>query len=258
MHALSFLRPWLLVLLASSCLSTSGPPALDARASLSDRYLFRGAVMFDGPVLQGSASATFPLTSGASASLTGWGNLDLTNDAGHALLAGGQGGRLSQVDLVPEYAWSWGEWNVALGLINYNFPNGPESTSEVYASATRELWGMSSSLTAYYDVQEVDGTYWVGSVARGWALGEHLTAELAGSLSWADADQAQAYYGAADGGLGDLTSVLTVELALEEGRRVWLSIVNATVIDEDIADALEAGGFDRANLSFALGMGWSR
>ena len=128
-------------------------PAASAAESRFDlgfysAYVWRGITLTDDPVFQPSAKLSFD--SGFSFKV--WGNVDLGDDNDTL-------GEISQIDLTFEYAWNLDAFTIALGLIEYSFPNTPfPGTREVYLRLGYSGL-VSPRLQVYYDVDEIEGGY---------------------------------------------------------------------------------------------------
>ncbi len=241
----------------SACSATSGPPAVDAKIELADRYIFRGVPRVEAAVLQGWTSVALPLESEATASFSWWGNLNLEEGESGGVLAAGDQGQFSEVDVSPEYAWSSGDWSLATGLTSYAFPGQAGGTAELYASASVFALGVSPNVTAYYDIDEVQGLYLTGSVSRVWTLSERLQALVAGSLGFADKKQGRALYASSRSGLADLTSLLQISYAMDTASSWFLRFSSSTLAWGEFEDSVENQGLDPDSFTIALGASWS-
>ena len=106
--------------------SQAGDLAASASVDVVSRYVWRGQVLTEDPVLQPAVTVSF-----LGLSLNVWGSLDLedTHDSGSDL-------RLQEVDYTLSYGFSPTGWlDLEGGVIWYAFP-GADTTEEVYGSAT--------------------------------------------------------------------------------------------------------------------------
>ncbi|QDU83339.1 Bacterial protein of unknown function (Gcw_chp) [Planctomycetes bacterium Pla163] len=244
----------------ASCSTVSGPPQASASINFANAYLFRGVPQIDANVMQSDLSVALPYEDGSTASLTVWGNMDLESDNGSAAFGGGNSGTFTEIDIVPEYAWTIGDLSAAVGLISYSFPSGTSGitgTSEFYASIGGDVLGLDGALTAYYDLEEVEGLYVSGSLGRGFELAERVSLDLSIALGYADDDQAMAYYGSTSGGLADLLFSAGLGYAVDEHMSVGLGLFASSILGSDLEDAVDAAGYDTDSVWLALGASWS-
>lgn len=242
----------------ASCASVAGPPQSSANFVYGSGYVFRGVPQIDAGVLQADFSTGVAFDDGSSASLAFWGNMDLESDNGDAVFGGENSGRFTEIDVVPEYAWTMGDIAAAVGLVNYNFPNSTgASTTEAYASIGGSLMGLDAGLTAYYDIEEVEGLYVSGSLARSFDVGEGLSLDVGAALGYVDDDQGSAYFGAAESGLADLMLSASLGYAINENASLSLGAHASSIISSDLEDAVDAAGYETDNFWFTLGVGFS-
>ena len=116
-------------------------------AGFFNRYVWRGINVADDPVIQPAFGVSWKgLTAEA------WGNLDLTD-------VNGTRGRLSEVNISLEYAWSAGMVELATGAVYYSFPQGSdEATTEVFGRLGLDV-PLNPTVTLYRDVDEAEGFY---------------------------------------------------------------------------------------------------
>ncbi len=253
---LSLLVPALSALGCASCISTSGPPTIDAKAELADRYVFRGVPRVETMVLQGWTSMGLPLENQATASMSWWGNLNLADDDSSAAFAGHFGGKFTEIDVTPEYAWNHSDWSFAVGLTSYSFPQHSADTSELYVSASLDALGVSPNVTAYLDIDEVDGMYVVGSVSRAFRLSEKVQALAAGSVAFSDSDHSRAAYGTGESGLADVISLLEISYERDAVSSWSLSFSNSTMAWGAFDDDVEDLGYRADSFTVAVGAIW--
>lgn len=249
----------LFVLLSAGCSSLQGPPAVSTNVGASSQYVFRGVPQNAKGVVQADATVAFNTYCGGVASGTAWGNVDLDDDTGDAVFVDGNGGDLSEFDVIVDYARTFGAVSASVGVSNYNFPNFVgRSTTEVYAGASLADAPLAPSLTAYYDVDQVTGLYLSGAIGHGFALSERWNLALGLTLGYADDDQAAFYFFGADGGLTDLLASAALTYGLSDSSSLTATLGHAWLIDSDVKDAVDAAGIDTENLVLAIGYGWSR
>jgi hypothetical protein len=197
------------------------------------KYVWRGQNVVDDWVLQPSASLGYK---GFTASV--WANLDLTGDVV-------DDGGFSEVDYSLDYSNTFPDQETigySVGIIYYDFPNTPwEATSEVYGGLTAAV-PLSPTIRAYYDFDEIDGTYVQLSVGHTiekvtqWRKDCYCDAQVGASLGYGNSGYNDGYFGVDDGALNDLT--LTAGLPVCLGKwTIRPSIAYSTMIDDDIRAA---------------------
>ena len=119
--------------------------SVDLTLPLYSKYLSRGALTVDDPVLQpGMTVAGYGLTFNV------WGNYNLTDKIKRK-------NKFTEVDLTAEYAFEAGDFSFPVGVIHYLFPNMTQpNTTEVYAGVTYTAL-VTPSLKVYQDVGDVHG-----------------------------------------------------------------------------------------------------
>jgi hypothetical protein len=252
-----FLLLSVLALTTSGCAHfTHKTPSFNANAGVASAYVFRGVVQNERAVLQ--TDATVALSGAADDVLSGtvWANMDLSNRTGDAVFAGGQGGEFTEIDFVLDYARSFGSVATSVGVTNYNFPGvDVTSTTEVYAGAALETL-LAPSLTAFYDVDEIEGLYLSAGVGHGIGLSERLSLDLAATLGWASSRQGAAYWGSDSSGITDAMVSAALGFSLDAHTSLTLS-ASQWVLFGDAKDAVDAAGIDTSPIVVALAIGFS-
>jgi hypothetical protein len=241
----------------SACSSIQGPPQVGANVAFASAYVFRGVPQVDAFVLQPDVSVALPTSRNGTASLLAWGNVDLESDSGDAVLPGGNSGSFTEIDIVPEYAWTSGDLAFAAGFIDYNFPAGGKSTREAYFSVSGGLLGMAATATAYYDFDQVEGLYVSGGLSKTFELAESTTADVGGSLAIADDDQGRVYFNADETGLADVLLSAGVSHAIDEHTSLFARVSFSTLVDGDYRDGVDALGIEADNAWLSVGIGWA-
>jgi len=202
-------------------------------ADLFSKYVWRGQNVVDDWVLQPGASVGYKGFTGSV-----WANMDLTGEVV-------DDGEISEVDYSLDYSNAFpGQKTIgySLGVIYYDFPNTAwEATSEVYGGLMADV-ALSPTIRAYYDFDEIDGTYVQLSVGHTiekitqWREDCYCDAALGASLGYGSSGYNDGYFGVDDGALNDLT--LTAGLPICLGKwSIRLSIAYSTMIDDDIRTA---------------------
>ena len=202
------------------------------QVDLLSRYVWRGALLVDDPVLEPTVTVAY-----GGLSLEVWGNWDLTD-------ANGSSGELTEIDITLDYthAFEGGglPWSVSLGGVWYTSPSGWfEDTAEVYAGVAADVF-LQPTLTVYlgaYGVYEGDGVFASLDLAHGVPLGCG-SLDLGAGIAWGNGRFHDALFGASEDGLGEL--YLQAGWALSRGR--WTltpSVRFSTLLDGALRDAQE-------------------
>lgn len=202
-------------------------------AELAGKHVWRGQDIVDDWVLQPSVAAAYK---GLTASV--WADLDLTG-------AWVDEGQLNEVDYILDYSRAFpGQKTLgySVGAIHYDFPNTPwKATSEAYAGLTAST-PLSPAIRAYYDFDEIDGTYVQLSLGHTiekvtqWRQDCYCGAQVGASLGYGSAGYNDGYFSVDGGGLNDLT--LTAGLPICLGRwSIRPNVAYSTMIDGDIRAA---------------------
>jgi uncharacterized protein (TIGR02001 family) len=207
-----------------------GDVSVEVTADFFSKYVWRGQNVTDDWSFQPGVSATYGgLTGGI------WGSLDMTSE-------NDQSGEFIEYDWYLDYSGQITETvGYSVGTIYYYFPGG-EDTTEVYAGVSVDTIA-SPSLTVYYDVDEVEGTY--VSLGFGHSIEglEDLPfgIDLGASLGWGNGSYNDAYWGTAampkiGSELNDL--VLSVGLPFEVGPvSVTPSVTYVALLGSDVQDS---------------------
>ncbi len=202
------------------------------------KYIWRGQNLQDDGAVQPSISFSYGSLSG-----TIWGSIDLTN--GRDVDGDGRrdnAGELTEVDYSLDWTASLGDLEglaYSLGVINYTFPNTPfDDTTEAYVGLSLDVF-LQPSVTAYHDVDDVDGTYVSFGLSHSFAEVANLAPDvpvgmdIAASVGWGSTGYNKAYWGVADGRANDLT--LQMALPFEAwGWTITPSINYVTLLSHDI------------------------
>ena len=250
-----YARLIILVLLAAASLGlfsgayaeeTEGP-SVSADVALVSKYVWRGLILTDDPVLQPSLTVFHK-----NLSLNIWANTDLTD-------INGTPGETNELDYTLDYSFSVNKVNVSLGVIQYTFPHTAfEPTTEIYGSAGLNLL-LSPTLTLYYDSDEVGGLYGTLGLSHSFSLGEVYggispSLDLSGSIGYATSDWNEGYYGVDGSGLVDLLLTAGLSIPIDEHLSIGPFISFSQVVDSDLQDAVadDNATFFGATLSYAF------
>jgi hypothetical protein len=233
-----------IVLASSSAWAADATAALD----LNSAYVWRGITFNDGLVAQPSLDV-----SKNGFGLNVWGNFDI-DDYDDTL----DDNDFSEIDLTAYYSFSIENLDVSLGVINYLFPGGGDSTLELYASVGMAIvGGLSAGISFYYDVDEVESFYTDLGLTYAMDLADDLSLEAGAKIGFAGEDFATAYSAAAtDGGFYDYGLSLGLTYAVSEMLSVGAKITYSDSLDDDVLpDADIANGIYGHDTGFYGGIG---
>jgi uncharacterized protein (TIGR02001 family) len=231
---------FLLVLLATgaagifsgaSAEETKGP-SVSADITVASKYVWRGLVLTDDPVLQPSLTVDYK-----SLNLNVWGNTDLTD-------VNGTPGEINELDYTLSYSFAVNKVNLDLGVIQYTFPHTDfEPTTEIYGSAGLDML-LSPAVSIYYDVDEVNGLYGTLGISHSFSLGEVYkgitpSLDLSGSIGYGSSNYNEGYFGVHSSGLVDLLMTATLSVPIDEHLSVGPFVSFSQVLDSDLKDAVD-------------------
>jgi len=189
----------------------------------NSKYVWRGQNLVDDWVFQPGASTTF-----GGFTLGIWGSSEMTDDN-----KDGREWELTEIDYYVDYSGDLAEGiGYSVGYIYYEFPQAGADTQEVYAGLSFDTF-LSPSVTWYYDIDEVDGSYVAFGLGHSLDVSEDLALDIGLNLGWGDSDYNNAYWSVDDSGFNDLT--LSVGLPLELGSwSLTPSVSYVKLVDSDI------------------------
>lgn len=246
--------------LAASCSSIRGTERATAATNLTmaTQYWFRGVPQSEELVAQADATITMPLKDGDSASISTWGNYQLSNDTGDAAFASRNGGDFTELDVTGTYSTKIGDAAVSAGVISYNFPNAVGvSTHEAFVASTWTSPCLTQTATVYYDFDQADDFYLTYALGHTWTFDEKFSATLSGLLGYMGEDQAAFYFADQDSGFSDASVTGMVNYVYDEFTNIYAKAQALTVPDSTLRDASEARGFETSTMIFTIGVGWS-
>lgn len=199
-------------------------PEVSAEVAVLNKYLWRGAVMTDGWVVQPNISVGF----GALA-IGAWGNLDLddVNDHRHDL---------SEVDYTATFTQGVGPLELSAGALHYAYPQHDfAATTELFVGGSVNV-PASPSLGIYRDVDEGDGTYVLLGASHALAVGT-TALDIAASLGWGSERHNGYNYGADTAGPADAALMLSVDLAVAPLLTVRPTLGYTTLLTTELREA---------------------
>lgn len=230
----------------ASAEETKGP-SVSADITAASKYVWRGLLLTDDPVLQPSLTVDYK-----ALSLNVWGNTDLTD-------VNGTPGETNELDYTLDYSFSVNKVNLSLGVIQYTFPHTAfEPTTEIYGSVGISTL-LSPTVAIYYDSDEVGGLYGTLGISHSFSLGDVYrgispSLDLSGSIGYATSDWNEGYYGVNSSGLVDLLLTAGLSIPIDEHLSIGPFISFSQVVDSDLQDAVadDNATFFGATLSYGF------
>lgn len=135
--------------------ASDSPLAVDLSVTLASKYLFQGIDYSDGyRVAQPEATLRY-----GNVSATAWFNVDLHRH------------RTDEIDLVFQYEHTFGRLSLAPGYAYYRYPHrGWDPSHEVLLDLALDTV-LAPTLSAHYDFDEGDGSYFTLGFSRSLAVG---------------------------------------------------------------------------------------
>ncbi|MFH1034966.1 MAG: TorF family putative porin [Pseudomonadota bacterium] len=209
--------------------------SVDLAAAYNSKYIWRGIMQVDDPVLQPSLNVNK-----GGLTFNVWGSYDLTSKNNHK-------NNVTEIDLTAEYAFTLGDFTVPVGVINYQFPNTTfDSTTELYAGVSYN-WVIVPSLKVFKDIDESHGIYVLGALSYAYdlpAVVKDVTSQLTASISgaWADKDNNKFYWGGTDSdAFTDSLLTIGLPIKIKETVTVTPAFNQVWLLDSKIKDA---AGYD--------------
>jgi uncharacterized protein (TIGR02001 family) len=207
---------------------------VDAAAAFNTKYIWRGIMQVNDPVLQPSMN----INKGGF-TFNVWGSYDLTDKNNHK-------NKFTEIDLTAEYAFTFGDFSIPVGVINYQFPNTTfKSTTELYAGVSYN-WLITPTLKVYQDIEQAHGEYVNLSLAYAYdlpAVCKDVTWQLAASVAggWASKDDNKYYWGVDSDAFTDSQLTIGVPVKIKEFITLTPAFNQVWLLDSKIKDA---AGYD--------------
>ena len=221
-------------------------PSVSADVAVSSKYVWRGLILTDDPVLQPSLTVGYK-----GLGLNIWANTDLTD-------GNGTPGEINELDYTLDYSFSVKQVNLGVGVIQYTFPHTDfEPTTELYGTAALDVL-LAPTVKIYWDVDEVGGVYGTLGIGHSFPLKEvkgiSSSLDLSGSLGYATSGWNEGYYGVHSSGLVDLLLTVGLPISIDGHLSITPYISYSQLIDGDLKDAVEDDNatFFGATLSLAF------
>ena len=164
----------------------AGPIDIGAEVGIQSKYVWRGFLLTDGPVLQ--PSVTLGLK---GLDLNLWGNMDLgEND----IIETKDSMEMNEIDYTLSYNRSLLIIDASVGVIHYTFPNMTydSATTEVFAGISGSFPGH-PSITLYRDVQNAEGTYISIGAGQSIPVGLLFGIEISGAIGLGSKNYSEFY-----------------------------------------------------------------
>lgn len=173
---------------------------VDASLDYMGKYIWRGQLVTDDPVLQPAVNVGYD-----KFTLSVWGNMELTS-------VNGETQEFTEIDYTLDYTDALPEMDgvtYSLGAIHYQFPraatvaapNGSQTTTELYAGLGFDTI-LSPTVTLYHDIDEAGGLYASFGVSHSIDISEYAlmddmvnSVDLAASLGYGDGNYNEDYWG---------------------------------------------------------------
>lgn len=215
---------------------------VSAGAGVLSKYVWRGVILTDDPVVQPW------VTVGAKGlSLNLWSNVDLGDVNGHS-------GDFTELDYTLDYTVAVKSLKLSAGAVHYTFPNTEyDPTTEIYLGVGTSL-PCSPSLKIYQDVDLVEGTYVSLSGARSIPLG-CTSIDISGALGFGSGKHNEFYYYTPDaGGIADFLLSASVPFTIAEKYTVAPNLTFTSLLNGDARDSFDAADIDTENIVFGVNL----
>lgn len=219
-------------------------PTVDLDLTFNSKYVWRGMLLVDDWVAQPSVTAGI-----GGFSINVWGDFNLTDENGNK-------NTFDEIDLTLDYTFAIGDFSIPVGVIVYTFPNGPTDTTEVYLGVSYD-WIVTPSLTAYADVDEVSGAYYVlGSLDYSYELpvGDKVSAsiDVGASIGWGNGEYNNGYFGVDESHFSDWSAYLAIPIGFCEYFTVTPAVTYTALVDSEIKDAGKAVYTEDSNVFYGI------
>ena len=222
------------LMLAAGTASALEDVAVDVSVDYVGKYIWRGLLVTDDPVLQPAVSLGMDkLTLGV------WGNYETTNITGER-------GEFTEIDYSLDYTDALPGVEGAFysaGVIYYSFPralNVTSATTELYAGIGMDTV-LSPTATLYYDIDEADGYYASFGVSHSVDISEMgivddmlKTVDLSATVGYGSNKYNTEYWGESTDALNDLVVTAAVPFELCSSASLTASCSYVSLLDGSI------------------------
>lgn len=235
----------MMIFLAAVLMSAGTAFGADVTAAVdvNSAYVWRGITFNDGMVVQPSVDVA-----AGNFGFNVWGNID-ADDYNDTL----DSGEFSEVDLTLTYAIEAGPVGLTAGYIEYLFPTtevgGAEGTREIFLDASIEpADGISTGITGYYDIDEVEDYYLNAYLGYGMSLDSGLGIDLGAAVGYAGDDAAPG----GESGFQEYTLTVGLSYAINDMVSVSGTLGYTDAVDDDVLPEQDVDVFGGAGIAFAF------
>ncbi|HTF89321.1 MAG TPA: hypothetical protein VK843_12995 [Planctomycetota bacterium] len=201
---------------------------MTADLPLLTKYVFRGAVLNDRPVLQPDLFLTFA-DERQSMTVGVFGNLETSGEHDRR-------GEFTEIDYTLDYGRSTGPLDWTIGVAHYEYPRMHlAGSSESYVIVSYRDVLITPSLEWWHDFDEVDGSYLNFQLSHSFGLGEDWSLDVMAGAGFMDANQAAYYFGVDRSGLSDALAQCVLARHLG-ATTLSLGLAYTSVLDPDLRD----------------------
>lgn len=229
---------------------------VDASIDYFGKYLWRGQLWTDDPVLQPAVNVGYD-----KFTMSVWGNYELTSVNAETQEFTEIDYTLDYTDTIPDHDGM----TYSLGVVHYQYPRatngvlsapkGAKTTTEIYAGVGMDTF-LNPTATLYYDIDEVGGLYASLGASHSIDISEYglmddmvNSVDLAASLGYGDGSYNEDYWG----GVGSvdafndfvLSATLPIELcehATLNASCNYVSVVDGSLMTNENGTALAQKG----------------
>ncbi|WP_449245899.1 TorF family putative porin [Desulfarculus baarsii] len=216
-------------------------------ATFNSKYVWRGMLLVDDPVLQPSATVGV-----GNFSLNVWGDYEFTD-------VNGRQHEVDEIDITLNYTIPVGDFSIPVGAIVYTFPNGGNDTTELYVGVAYN-WIVTPSLTCYYDVDELAGSfYFRGALDYSLDLPEVVSkvswaAAIGASIGWGNSEYNNGYFGVDESHFSDWSIYASLPISFCKYFTVKPMITYTSLVDIEIRDAGKAIYTEENNFFYGISL----
>lgn len=223
----------------------AGPVDVKAELGIQSKYVWRGYLKTDGPVLQPTVTVGLK---GLSLGL--WGNMDLSDESDFDAKKAGE---MNEVRFLLGFNRSFVLLNVSAGVIHYTYPNMTydTATTEIFVNASG-LIPVHPSLTLYRDVDKTKGLYGEITASQTFPVGLLFGFEVSGGLGFATKEYNKVYFDKNDFALTDIRISLGMPIGIGELVKIKPAVTYTGIINSDISDNLDSADINDQNVYFGI------
>lgn len=214
----------------------------DVSVDYLGKYVWRGQLLNDDPVLQPGVGFGI-----GNLYINLWGSMDTTN-------YNGNGGEFNEVDYTIDYSDSLTDiLGYSVGAIRYEFPNTDlDATTEIYAGLNLDVF-LSPSVTVYYDIDDIEGTYVSAGVGHSIDLSDTMALDMSASLGWGNDKYNTGYWGVSSSSTQDLSVSVALPIAMGD----WTLTPSVNYVSLTSSDLKKSDAYATESDYFYAGIGLS-